>query len=96
VANEPIDDEEVQRVVDTVSALETANDPAERAQRASKLLKEWPTQQARLRKIRQEAIKEMRQQRMTYRAIGEMLGIHYTRVKQIEMGETTSKSKRKR
>lgn len=96
MANEPIDEKEVQCVVDTVSALAAADDPAERAKRAGRLLKEWPTQQARLRKIRQEAVKELRAQQMTYRAIGELLGVHYTRVKQIELGETTSGSRRKK
>jgi hypothetical protein len=96
VAHEPTDDEEVRRVVDTVSALEAVEDPADRARRAARLLDEWPVQHTRIREIRQQAIKELRAQKLSYRKIGEAIGVHYTRVKQIETGETTSRRRLKK
>lgn len=87
MAEQPDDDEEVRRVVDTVGSLEALEDPADRARRAAKLLAEWPVQSARLREIRQQAVIAMRKEGLSYRKIAEMIGVHFTRVKQIELGE---------
>lgn len=44
--------------------------------------------------IRSEAIQQLRADGLTYRAIGEKLGIHFTRVKQLEKSETTGRRKK--
>lgn len=45
-------------------------------------------------RVRQEAIQAMRAENLSYRKIGELLGIHFTRVKQLETGESTGKWKK--
>ncbi len=45
-------------------------------------------------RVRQEAIQAMRAESLSYRKIGELLGIHFTRVKQLEAGESTGKWKK--
>jgi DNA-directed RNA polymerase specialized sigma24 family protein len=83
--------EEVERVVDTVKAtvdsLATMQDPVAQAQRAGRLLKELPGEQARLRKIRRDAVLTLRAQKVSYRKIAKDLGISLARVQQIEAGE---------
>jgi DNA-directed RNA polymerase specialized sigma24 family protein len=96
VVNEATDNEEVRRVVDAIGSLEAVEDPADRARRAARLLDEWPQQHSRLREIRQQAVIAMRADGMSYRKIAEAIGVHFTRVKQIETGETTSRSKLKK
>jgi DNA-directed RNA polymerase specialized sigma24 family protein len=93
VADRPDDVEEVQRVVDTVGSLEALTDPADRARRAAALLAEWPLQHSRLREIRQQAVLDLRGQGLSYRKISELIGVHFTRVKQIELGERGKKEK---
>lgn len=45
-------------------------------------------------RVRQEAIQAMRAKNLSYRRIGELLDIHFTRVKQLETGKSTGKWKR--
>lgn len=44
--------------------------------------------------IRSEAIQQLRAAGLSHRAIGEKLGIHFTRVSQLEKGETTGRRKK--
>lgn len=96
MANEPEETEEVRRVVDTIDSLEAIEDPADRARRAASLLKAWPKQHSRLREIRQQAVIALREQKLSYRKIGELIDVHFTRVKEIEQGVTTSPRKTKK
>lgn len=86
-------EEEVRRVVDTVTGLEAVEDPADRARRAAKLLEEWPQQHTRLREIRQQAVKDMRAAGVSYRKIASEIGVSLGRVQQIEAGETESRNR---
>lgn len=49
---------------------------------------------SRVGQIRQGVVRELRDQGMTYRAIGEMLGVHFTRVKQLADGEPATRWKK--
>jgi hypothetical protein len=93
VVDQPSGEEEVRIVTDVVDSLEALEDPAERAQRAGRLLAEWPAQGSRLREIRQEAVVAMRANKVSYRQIAKTLGISLARVQQIEAGERGKKPK---
>lgn len=71
-------------------------DRLERAVALGKLLDSWPDLHSQLREARQEIIIEMRQERLTYRQIGEELGMHFTRVRQIEKGQRGEKNRPKK
>lgn len=47
----------------------------------------------RVAQVRQQVVRELRSQGMTYRAVGDLLGIHFTRVKQLESGEPATRWK---
>lgn len=79
---------------DAVTALATIQDPTERARAAGELTEAIRDTGPEIARIRQEAIQQMRADGLSYRKIGELLGIHFTRVKQLETGESTGKWKR--
>lgn len=82
------------RIRDAVQALAAIPDPTERALAAGEMsdaVREATTDVA---AIRSGAIKQLRADGLTYRAIGEKLDIHFTRVKQLETGETTGRRKK--
>jgi hypothetical protein len=95
-----LDDEEVRPEVEAVrealKALEEIPDRVERAKALAVLLAEWPDHHADLRKERQRIVQEMRAEKMTYREIGEALGMHFTRVRQIESGQRGAKNRPKK
>jgi hypothetical protein len=74
---------------DAVTALRAIEDPVERAQAAGELMQAIRETTPDIVGVRQEAIKELRARPLSYRTIGDLLGIHFTRVKQIETGEPT-------
>ena len=71
-----------------IDDIERITDPAERARRAGQRLGEIPAWQARLRKIRQEAVVEMKAGDMSYADIGRELGLHRNRIQQILEGRS--------
>ncbi len=71
-----------------IDKLDRIKDPAERARQAGQRLLAIPEFQERLRKIRQEAVAEMRAQRLSFAQIGEQLGLHRNRVQQIAEGRS--------
>ena len=77
--------EEVQRVLDAIDALAADEPPASRAKQLTELLGEV---QVRVRRERQQAVREMHQSGMTYRQIATELGISFGRVRQILAEET--------
>lgn len=85
----------VTQLRDAVKALAAIEDATERTKAAGEFtdaMREEATPQ--VAAIRQDGIKQMRGAGMSYRAIGDLLGIHFTRVKQLEVGESTGKWKR--
>lgn len=79
---------------EAVAALTAIADPIERARAAGDMTEAVRDTAPEVARIRQEAIKELRAKPLTYRAIGELLNIHFTRVKQLETGESTGKWKK--
>lgn len=76
---------EVQRVLDAIDALAANDPPASRARQLTELLGEV---QARVRRERQAAVREMHEGGMTYRQIAAELDISFGRVRQILAEET--------
>lgn len=83
--------EEVLRFMDAIKALEDIDDDAACAKAITDVLKDWPTNHARLREIRQERVLRMKAQGKTWQEIGDALGIHFTRAQQISKGIRGSK-----
>jgi DNA-binding transcriptional regulator YiaG len=79
---------------DAVEALAAIPDATERARAAGEMTEAMRETTPEVARIRQQAIKELRAQKLSYRAIGDLLGIHFTRVKQLETGESTGKWKK--
>lgn len=82
------------RIRDAITALEGITDPTERALAAGEMTDAVRDAVADTARIRSEAIQQLRASGLSYRAIGEKLGIHFTRVKQLETGETTGRRKK--
>ncbi|MFJ2209354.1 sigma factor-like helix-turn-helix DNA-binding protein [Streptomyces microflavus] len=83
----------MEAVRDALRALDEIPDRVARAKALGDVLAEWPDHHSALREKRQEIVKEMRAEQMTYREIGEVLGIHFTRVRQIEGGQRGAKNR---
>lgn len=88
------EDEEVRRVLDSIDALGTTGDAADRARRLTELLDEWPDAHARVREMRQRAVKELHDGGMSYRKIGALLDISFGRVRQIIDGVTNPRTQK--
>ena len=74
---------------DAVAALAAIPDPVERAREAGTMVRAITDTAPVINRIRQDAIKELRAQKLSYRDIGKLLDIHFTRVRQIEKGESS-------
>lgn len=85
-----------QAVRDAVDAIVAMTDPQARAKAASDVLKLISEANGVLAKLRQEDIKALRGAGLSYRQIGDAIGVHFTRVKQIESGVPTGNSARAR
>lgn len=79
-------DHGVENPLADVDDIERINDPAERARQAGERLAAVPAWQERLRKIRQAAVLEMRERKMSYADIAKELGLHRNRIQQIAEG----------
>ena len=83
-------------VRDAVDAIVAMTDAQARAKAASDVLKLISEANGVLAKLRQEDIKTLRAAGLSYRQIGDAIGVHFTRVKQIESGVPTGNSARGR
>ncbi|MFF2773371.1 helix-turn-helix domain-containing protein [Streptomyces sp. NPDC058052] len=77
--------EEVQRVLDAIDAIAAGQPPAVRARRLTEMLN---SVQERVRRERQQAVREMHDGGMTYRQIAKELDISFGRVRQILAEDT--------
>jgi hypothetical protein len=82
--------EDMQKAIDAISKID---DPEDRARAATEALDLIHVANATLARIRRDDIKTLRAAGMSYRKIGEALGIHFTRVKQIEDGAPTGSAR---
>jgi DNA-directed RNA polymerase specialized sigma24 family protein len=89
-------DDSARAVKDAIDAVTAIPDRAERARAASEVLKLISEANATLSTLRRDDIKALREAGMSYRQIGDAIGIHFTRVKQIESGVPTGNSSRSR
>ncbi|SRR5581483_761421 len=83
-------------VRDAVDAIAAMTDPQARARAASEVLKLISEANGLLSRLRREDIQALRAAGLSYRDIGEAIGVHFTRVKQIESGLPTGNSSRAR
>ncbi|MGP3917717.1 hypothetical protein [Nonomuraea sp. 10N515B] len=79
-----------------IEDLRAITDPGERAAMATEALEHVKAVNAEVAVIRQEAAKELRDQGLTYKEIGERIGpegrpLHFSRVSQILKGEPTGR-----
>lgn len=91
-----VSDQEVQAVREAVEQVLRIPDRLERAAALGKLLDEWPDLHSDLREARKAIVKQMRAEKMTYRQIGDELGMHFTRVRQIEKAQRGDKNRPKK
>lgn len=89
-------DEHAQRIQDVIDGITQIEGPQARAKAATEALELIHRANGVLSKLRREDIKTMRGNGLTYRAIADAIGIHFSRVKQIETGAPTGTSARSR
>lgn len=84
---------EVQRVLDAIAALKNIDDDAACIRATTDVLDEWPKQHAELRELRQERVLKLREQGKTWKEIGDLMGVHFTRARQIAAGQRGDKNR---
>lgn len=89
------EDEEVRRVLDAIDELGELGDATDRARRLTQLLDQWPDTHSKVSEMRQQAVQALKDQGLSLRKIGELIGVSHTRVRQILAGETANPRKRK-
>ncbi|WP_329521078.1 hypothetical protein [Spirillospora sp. NBC_01491] len=89
-------DEHAQRIQDTITEITEIEDPQVRAKIVTEVLKVIHTGNSTLSAARREDIKELREAGLSYRKIGPLIGVHFSRVKQLESGEPTGINARPR
>ncbi|MEO3786961.1 hypothetical protein ABGB12_26865 [Actinocorallia sp. B10E7] len=84
--------EDMQKAIDAITEIE---DPQVRARVVTEALDLIHTANSTLARLRREDIQALRAVGMSYRKIGEAIGIHFTRVKQIETGAPTGSARKR-
>lgn len=82
-------DERAQRIHDAITEITQIEDPQVRAKAATEALKAIHEGNSTLAEARRDGVKELRAAGLSYRAIGPLIGVHFSRVKQLESGEPT-------
>ncbi|MEU4105183.1 hypothetical protein AB0F16_32195 [Streptomyces tanashiensis] len=95
MTEEPIE-EEAQRVLDALNAVESMGDPLERARVIGRLLKDQAERNKRFMEYRRQVVLELRSQTppMSYRRIAAELGVSLGTVQDIERGAARWSSRR--
>lgn len=89
-------DPRAQEVKDALDAITQIEDPEERARVASQVLEILQAANGSLAALRRGDIQTLREAGGSYRKIGEAIGVHFTRVRQIESGIPMGNSARSR
>lgn len=85
--------EEVQNVLNAIASLEEIADDATCARAVTELLNQWPQQHAELRELRQRRVVALKAEGRTWQEIGDLLGVHFTRARQIAQGQRGDKNR---
>jgi hypothetical protein len=79
--------EEVRRLVEAIEAFEAIEDDEACAKAVSEALAQWPDHHSKLRALRQQRVRALKEQGKTWAEIGELLGgITAARAQQIGAG----------
>lgn len=89
-------DSRAQLIKDAIDAVAQIDDPQDRAKVIGEALEILQEANATLSKLRRQDVQAMRAAGLTYRQIGPAIGVHFTRVKQIESGQPTGATARAR
>jgi DNA-directed RNA polymerase subunit F len=89
--------EEVTRFLEAIEAFEAIEDPEERTREVSKVLRNWKEHLSRLRKIREDSVRTLREdRRKTWPEIAEIIGeVTPERAQQISKGLSGAERKRR-
>lgn len=89
--------EEVTRFLEAIEGFEAIEDPEERTREVSKVLKNWKEHLSRLRQIREDSVRTLREeQKKTWPEIAEIIGeITPERAQQISKGLSGAERKRR-
>lgn len=93
---EELIEQEAQRVLDALNAVEAMTDPLARAKVISRLLKDQADRNKRLKEFRRQVVLDLRRQKVPYRQIAALLGISAGTVQDIERGYSGSGRNRPR
>jgi hypothetical protein len=88
--------EEVKRLLESIEAFESIEDPAERTSAVSEALRKWPDYHAKLRQIREVSVQALRnEQRKTWPEIASIIGeVTPERAQQISKGLSGAQRKK--
>jgi hypothetical protein len=89
-------DPRAEKIKTAIDEIATISDPEERARVIGQALEILSAGNGTLAKLRREDVQAMRAAGLSYRVIGEAIGVHFTRVKQIESGVPSGNSSRGR
>lgn len=87
-------DEEAQRVLDALDAVEAIEDPVARARAVSALFKDQRERNPRLRADRDQTVRDLRKQQVSLRKIAERVGVSLGTVQDILRGHSGTWSSR--
>ncbi|WP_030747564.1 helix-turn-helix domain-containing protein [Streptomyces sp. NRRL F-5135] len=90
MAEEESVEEEAQRVLDALDAVEAMSDPMAQARAISRLLKDQAERNRRLKALRYKVVRDLREQQVSYRKIAAELGVSLGTVQDIERGYSGS------
>ncbi|MER6882599.1 hypothetical protein [Streptomyces althioticus] len=89
-------EEEVRRVLDALDQVEGMEDPVARARAVAQLLKDQPKRNKRLRQLRDQTVRDLREDGMPLRQIAEKVQVSLGTVQDILRGHTGTWSSRPR
>jgi DNA invertase Pin-like site-specific DNA recombinase len=89
-------EEEVRRVLDALDQIEAMEDPVAQARAVAQLLKDQPTRNKRLKQLRDETVRQLRAEGMSFRKIAAEVQVSLGTVQDILRGHTGTWSSRPR
>lgn len=87
---------EVERLLEAIAAFEAIDDDAECTRVVSQALKDWPELHSRLRALRQARVQSLREQKLSWAQIAEIIGGEITPERAQQIGKGLSGATRKK